>query len=88
VGTLLNDEEKLIQLITNHAAVSSRVESIRLDTHLIDELGFDSVSIMSLIVAIEQEWDITIDSEYLLLEYFATPGHIFQMVRSYRSEQN
>ena len=38
------------------------------DSRLIDELGLDSISMLELVTAIEEEFDITIDFEELDIE--------------------
>ena len=50
------------------------------NTDLIDDLGFDSINIISLVVSIETEFDIEIPDEFLLLEKLRSYKEIKKMV--------
>jgi len=53
---------------------------IKAETRLIDELGFDSVSMLELVTAIEDEFDITIDFEDLDIEVLNVAGLLASLV--------
>jgi acyl carrier protein len=56
------------------------------DTRLIDELGFDSVSMLELVTAIEDKFDITIDFEDLDIEVLNVAGLLASLVARKVSE--
>ena len=51
-----------------HNIVSDDALVLTGDSRLIDELGLDSISMLELVTAIEEEFDITIDFEELDIE--------------------
>ncbi len=53
--------EKVREIIANQ--LNKDAESITLDTHLVDDLGADSLDAVDLIMAIEDEFGIELDDE-------------------------
>lgn len=51
-----------------HNIVNDDALALTGDSRLIDELGLDSISMLELVTAIEEEFDITIDFEELDIE--------------------
>jgi acyl carrier protein len=58
---LMNVFEKVKKLIVDELNVKE--EKVQLDTHLVDDLGADSLDAVELIMAIEDEFDIEINDE-------------------------
>jgi len=54
-------------------------------TRLIDDLGFTSLDIMNLILALEEKYRITFNDEDLELESFATVGAVVSTVNHYHA---
>jgi len=52
------------------------------NTDLIDDLGFNSINIISLVVCLESEFGIEIPEEYLLLEKLRSYKEIKNMIIS------
>jgi acyl carrier protein len=59
---------------------------VKPETRLIDELGFDSVSMLELVTAIEDKFDITIDFEDLDIEVLNVAGLLASLVARKVSE--
>ncbi|HHU80282.1 MAG: acyl carrier protein [Bacilli bacterium] len=57
----MNVFEKVKKLIVDELNVKE--EKVQLDTHLVDDLGADSLDAVELIMAIEDEFDIEINDE-------------------------
>ena len=56
--------------------------SVGENTPLLGEgIGVDSVEILKLVAALEEEFDLEIDDEALTLEMFATVGSVARLVR-------
>lgn len=53
--------EKVREIIANQ--LNKDAESITLETHLVDDLGADSLDAVDLIMAIEDEFGIELDDE-------------------------
>ena len=53
--------EKVREIIANQ--LNKDAETITLDTHLVDDLGADSLDAVDLIMAIEDEFGIELDDE-------------------------
>lgn len=53
--------EKVQQIISENLNVS--LEKITMDTHLVDDLGADSLDAVELIMALEEEYGIEVDDE-------------------------
>jgi len=54
----------------------------RMDSHLFDELGFDSVLLLDLIMALEDEFGCRFDEDHLSIEALSTPGKILELIES------
>lgn len=52
------------------------------NTDLIDDLGFDSINIISLVICLEKEFEIEIPEEFLLLENLRSYVEIKKMIMS------
>ena len=55
-------EEKLKSIVAEHLGVES-AEEVQLDSNLIDDLGADSLDMVEMIMAMEEEFSIEIPDE-------------------------
>jgi len=76
-GAILESIGEIIH--TTNLGPASDVQ-IKATTRLIDELGFDSVSMLELVTAIEDRFDITIDFEDLDIEVLNVAGLLAALV--------
>jgi acyl carrier protein len=60
--------DSIRHLMIRHNIISDDALVLTGNSRLIDELGLDSISMLELITAIEEEFDITIDFEELDIE--------------------
>ncbi len=69
--------EKLIKnLVTRFAIWDVPEDQMSADTSLMNDLGFDSVRIVELILAIEEEFDIALEEAELTMDIFETVGSL------------
>ncbi len=78
--------ERLLQLIKEYANVLPEGETITENTKLIEELGYDSVLLIQLIVDIEDEFEISLSDDDLLVDKLDTPLGLFELIC--RAESN
>ena len=70
--------EKVKEVIIEQLAVEE--DSVKLDTSFIDDLGADSLDIVELIMALEEEFDLQIpDSE---AEKIASDGDVVEYIKN------
>jgi len=69
--------EKLCAIIAEQFAVS--VDSITMDTTFIDDLGVDSLDVVELTMAIEEEFDVPEFDDALIME-LVTVGDLYQFI--------
>jgi acyl carrier protein len=74
--------EELLRLIERHRLY--RGTEVRLDSRLVEELGFDSASLHDLILAIEKHYGVTFTDEQLTIENFLEPGRILGLLEATR----
>ena len=72
--------DKLIQLVEANIYESVSIKEILEDTKLIEELQFDSVNLIQLIVDIEDEFGISLSDDDLLSDKLNTPGELYEMI--------
>lgn len=72
-------EEQLKRIIAS-CGKDIEIECIDTNVNLIDDLGFDSVGIVNLIIELECEFDIEIDDQYLVLEKLSTYTGLIEIV--------
>ena len=71
--------EKVQAIIAKELNVS--LDKITMDTHLVDDLGADSLDIVELIMALEEEFDIEIpDSD---AEKVVTVGDVVEYIKDH-----
>lgn len=72
-------EEKIIKIVATELRI--REEEVHLDSHLINDLGVDSLDTVELLVAMEQEFNIEFDET--LHKNIVTVKDIVDDVNSY-----
>lgn len=70
-------ESKLVELIESRMPFPAGVE---LDSNLFDELGFDSILLLDLVVSIEQEYSCRFIEEDLNMEALSTPKKLLELI--------
>lgn len=70
-------EARLVELIEGRMPFPATVS---LGSHLFDELGFDSILLLDLIVSIEEECDYQFSDDDLNMETLATPGRLLELI--------
>ena len=70
--------EKLASIIAEQLSVDP--EEITLDTSFADDLGADSLDLVEVVVALEDELDVTIEDEEL--QTIKTVGDAYDLIRS------
>lgn len=78
----MNNEKRLKGLILE-LAPNFTEEQITPTTDLVNELMFNSISIIQLVVSIEDAFDIEIDDEYLLLERLNTLEKLLEILNQH-----
>lgn len=79
----INVDEKLKDMISKNLRGGISNSEIEDSTNIIEDFGFDSIQMIRLISAIEVEFDIEVDSEYLIVEKFSE----FSGIRKYIEEK-
>ena len=76
----MNIEQKLKKLIANIATQDVDANNINEETLLTNDLGYDSVQIIELIVELENEFSIEIDDDDLEIENLTVYRKLHEMV--------
>ena len=84
IREIMSIKERLYKLIMDLSEVDNPI--ITDETNLIDDLSFDSVLVVSMIVEIESEFGIVLDDEDLELDTLTNFGPLEKMIRSKASE--
>lgn len=72
--------ERLIRLIKDNANEMQEGTVITENTRLIEELGYDSILLIQLIVDIEDEFGISLSDDDLLVDKLDTPFGLFELI--------
>ncbi len=72
-----NNIEKLNNIIEAYA---SKEVVFTNDLNLVDDLGFDSIVIMEIVIKIEQEFDFEFDHDLLLFENIASYAFLSELM--------
>ncbi|MDF2699741.1 MAG: acyl carrier protein [Haloplasmataceae bacterium] len=70
--------EKVVELIANELSVSK--EEIKMETHLQNDLGADSLDAVELIMTVEEEFDLSIPDD--LAQGLKTVGDIVRYLEA------
>ena len=74
-------EDRLKKMITERLFMKIAPEDIEEDKSLIDTYGVDSVSLLELVVGIEEEFGVAVDDEDFSVEHFETVSALADFVR-------
>lgn len=82
-------KEELIKLIIENAnSIPSYIKSEQVfESKLLDDLNYDSVDIVSLIVAIEEKWGIELTDTNLLASKINDVKMLYELVKSMIEEK-
>jgi len=75
-------EDQLKQMIVERLFMRIAPEEIEEDKSLIDEYGVDSVSLLELVVGIEEVFGVTIEDEEFSVANFETVSALTTFIRS------
>lgn len=53
--------ERVRQLIAEHMGID--VEKVKADSHIVDDIGADSLDIVEMLMIVEEEWGIVVDDD-------------------------
>lgn len=73
-------KKELEQMIMQYVEDEYRNVELKEDTSLIDDLGFDSIMLVELMMEIEDEFNISFDEVDELVESFDTVGKLMELV--------
>ena len=76
----MNVDQKLRELIAKVATQDVDIDSINEDTLLTNDLGYDSVQLIELIVELENDFDIEIDDDDLEIENLTVYSKLHEMM--------
>ncbi len=74
--------EKLIGIMTKLFAEAGVATDVIEYVDLIDDLGMDSVNFVSLIIELEEEFDVQIPDEWLRMDTFRTYTQIYTAIEA------
>lgn len=74
-------EDRLKRMIVSRLFLKIAPEDIEEDKSLIDEYGVDSVSLLELVVGVEEEFGVQVDDDDFDVENFSTVSSLAQFVR-------
>ena len=77
-----NIEEKIKKIITSRMKDQNKIEKLTYDTPLLS-LGIDSILALSILVEMEEEFDIEIDDSDLNMDRIKDINSFAELVRSY-----
>ena len=77
---MMENKELLIQLIINSLDSGTQNLAINNDTKLIEDLGFDSVSILYLLTSIEKNFNLDFSECDDIIEVFETVGSLLNYI--------
>lgn len=78
-------EEKVKEIIVSRMKDKARVDGLQYDTPLLS-LGIDSILALSILVEIEETYDIEIDDGDLNMDRVKDIASFAELVRSYKKE--
>jgi len=80
-------EKELIKIITDGTQMQISEEDITTQSDLIADFGYDSISIIQLVVEIEKKLGVSIDNDYLLIDVISNYGRLLECVQKYSFPQ-
>lgn len=74
--------DKIIKIIADNYIVPVEVPQINTQTQLVQDLAFESIKLLELVVYLEEEFGIEFDDDRLTMENFETIGLIVKTVEN------
>ena len=74
------------EIIVANAKVKVAVEDLKDEHLLVDDLGYDSVSFVSMVVAIEGSYDFEFDDDYLAIAALKTVKDVADYIKMRKSQ--
>ncbi len=74
--------DKIIKIIVDNYVIPIEGGAINAETDLVNDLAFESIRLLELVVYLEEEFDIEFDDENLVMENFQTIHLITQAVET------
>lgn len=71
---------KIIQLIADVKNDPSLVDTLTGSSHLIDDVGMDSLQMINLILQIESEFDVEVDFNSFYIDHLSSLNHFTEYV--------
>lgn len=84
----MEDRDVLFKLICENANISMEIESITDDTKLIEELEYDSIALIQLLVDIEDEFGVDLSNDDLLADKLNTPASLMELIERCRVSED
>jgi len=78
-----NIEEKIKEIVSSRLKDKEKIESLDYDTPLLS-LGIDSILALSILVEIEDEFNVEINDEDLNMDRIKNISNFAELVRSYK----
>ena len=72
--------EEIAQTICEQSQRKVSAQDIRNGTRLIEDLGYDSISLMQLIINLEERYGIQFKDEFLLMDKINVVGNIYDYI--------
>lgn len=77
----INIKTEVFNIVLKHSVVENFVD-IQDDISLIDDLKYDSLNFIELVLELESTFAIEIDDDELMIDTFSTPRKILELVQS------
>lgn len=74
------------EIIVANAKVRIAIEDLKDEHSLVDDLGYDSVSFVSMVVAIEGSYDFEFDDDYLAITALQTVKDVADYINKKKSQ--
>ena len=74
-------EDRLRAMIVERLFLKIQPEQIEEDKSLVETYGVDSVSLLEMVVGIEEEFEVVVDDQDFSLEHFETVAALARFVR-------
>lgn len=82
MSTSQNVEERIKKILTSRLKDQNKINSLEYETPLLS-LGIDSILALSILVEVEEEFDIEINDSDLNMDRIKSIGSFANLVRSY-----
>lgn len=84
----MKEIEEVIREIILSNSLNSKEVNITLETNLIKDIGMDSISLMMIVVSIENEFNIELPDEFFTEDNLSKFGNIVSIVKTILNTKN